>query len=249
MEAILYIGHGTRSKKGAQEARDFLNRIISKSSSRIQEISFLELAEPSIGEAYEKCIRRGASSIRVVPIFLLSAGHIKEDIPDILKELKNNFPDIPVEVADPFGVQQTIIDAVCDLIFQEAMVLSKEDSVLLVGRGSSDPSIIEAFEEIRSGVADKTGAMVKVCFLAAASPTLDEGLEGVCADSRGRIIAVPYLLFGGLLLSEIENAVRKRKKQGMQIIHTGSLSRHSAIEKIVIARAAGKEERDAAPVH
>jgi sirohydrochlorin ferrochelatase len=249
MEAILYIGHGTRSKKGAQEARDFLNGIIGKSAAPIQEISFLELAEPSIGEAYENCIRRGASSIRVVPIFLLSAGHIKEDIPDILRELQNNFPHIPVEVADPFGVQQTIIDAVCDLTFQEARVLSKEDYVLLVGRGSSDPSILEAFEEIRRGVADKTRARVKVCFLAAASPSFDEGLEEACANSFGRVIVVPYLLFGGLLLSEIENAVRKKKKQGMQIVHTGALSRHSAIEKIVIARAAGKEESDAAPVH
>ncbi|OXT18053.1 cobalamin biosynthesis protein CbiX [Bacillus sp. OG2] len=249
MEAILYIGHGTRSKKGAQEARDFLNKIIGKSAARIQEISFLELAEPSIGEAYENCIRRGATSIRVVPIFLLSAGHIKEDIPDILEKLKNNFPDIPVEMADPFGVQQAIIQAVCELIFQEALVLSKDDSVLLVGRGSSDPSVLEAFEEIKKGVADKIGATVKVCFLAAASPSFGEGLEEACADSPGRVIVVPYLLFGGLLLSEIENAVRKRKKQGIQIVHTGALSRHSVIEEIVIARAAGKEEKDAAPVH
>ncbi|TYS51883.1 sirohydrochlorin chelatase [Bacillus infantis] len=249
MEAILYIGHGTRSKKGAQEARDFLNRIIGKSAAPIQEMSFLELAEPSIGEAYGNCIHRGATSIRVVPIFLLSAGHIKEDIPDVLEKLKNIFPDVPVEMADPFGVQQAIIHAVCELIFQEALVLSKDDFVLLVGRGSSDPSVLEAFEEIRRGVAAKIGARVKVCFLAAASPSFGAGLEEVCADSSGRIIVVPYLLFGGLLLSEIENAVRKKKKQGMQIVHTGALSRHSAIEEIVIARAAGKEEKDAAPVH
>jgi sirohydrochlorin ferrochelatase len=240
MEAILYVGHGTRSKKGAQEARDFLNRIISKSAAPIQEISFLELSEPSIGEGFEKCVRRGAALIKVVPIFLLSAGHIKSDIPKTLEKLRNRFPHIPVEMADPFGVQQTIIDGVSDLIFQESPVLAKDDTVLIVGRGSSDPGILEAFEEIRKKIADKTGAKVKFCFLAAASPSFNEGLEDACSRSRGRIIVVPYLLFGGLLLGEVENAVRKKKKLGVQIVHTGALSRHPAIENVVIARAAGK---------
>jgi sirohydrochlorin ferrochelatase len=249
VEAILYVGHGTRSKKGAQEARDFLSGIISKSSAAVQEISFLELAEPSIGEGFASCIRRGASSVKVVPIFLLAAGHIKKDIPDILKGLQNKFPHIPIELADPFGVQQTIIDAVADLIFKESPVLTKEDAVLIVGRGSSDPSILAAFEEIRRGIDHKSDAIVEVCYLAAASPSFTEGLEDVCCKCRGRIIVVPYLLFGGLLLAEVEHTVRKKKKLGVQIVHTGALSRHPAIEEIVIARAAGKEDTYAAAFH
>ena len=102
MRAILYVGHGTRSKKGADEAKQFLEQVINEVQCEIQEVSFLELTEPFIAEGFNRCVERGATSICVVPVFLLSAGHIKKDIPEALEPLLQRFPDIPVEMADPF---------------------------------------------------------------------------------------------------------------------------------------------------
>jgi sirohydrochlorin ferrochelatase len=133
--AILYVGHGTRSKKGAEEAKQFLGRVIARVDAPIQEISFLELTEPYIAEGFGRCVAKGATEITVVPIFLLTAGHIKEDIPEALEPLRVKYPDVSVEVAPAFGVQERIVDAISELVKTSIGKVDPVDSVLVVGRG------------------------------------------------------------------------------------------------------------------
>ncbi|WP_342430899.1 sirohydrochlorin chelatase [Neobacillus sp. FSL H8-0543] len=239
MKAILYIGHGTRSKKGAEEAQSFFERVMERVDVPIQEISFLELTEPLIEEGFIRCVERGATTIEVVPLFLLAAGHIKQDIPQALSLLQEKYPQIEVNVKDPFGVQGGILDAVAELVRGSANRLKPQDRLLIVGRGSSDPGIHSDFAMIVTGIKKRLEIEhISVCYLAAAEPRFRKGLETIsdCFDS-GRVIVVPYLLFSGLLSTEVENEVRKRQKQGQQILHTGPLSRHRVIEDIVIERA------------
>jgi sirohydrochlorin ferrochelatase len=235
MKAILYIGHGTRSEKGAEEAKSFLQKVMSRVNVPIQEISFLELTEPSIDEGFGRCVERGATEITVVPIFLLAAGHIKNDIPEALFSLRRRFPNVQINVRNPLGVQERILDAISELVREAAGVMALQDSILIVGRGSSDSSIHTSFNEIANGVQKRLNVdHVSVCYLAAAEPRLQEGVETILKITAGRVIVIPYLLFSGLLLTEVDQMVRKRKNQGYQILHTGPLSRHKEIEDIVV---------------
>lgn len=247
MKAILYIGHGTRSKKGADEAKAFYKRVMKRIDVPIQEISFLELTEPLIEEGFKRCVIRGATDITVVPLFLLAAGHIKQDIPRALTSLQDRYSHVQVNVKDPFGVQGKILDAIAELVRVTTANLSPHDHLLIVGRGSSDPEIHVDFSEIAEGIRGRLGSKhVSVCYLAAAQPSLDEGLEMSIERAIGKVIVVPYLLFSGLLIAEVNQAVRKRQKQGLQILHTGPLSSHRVIEDIVIDRATSKGSSTAA---
>jgi sirohydrochlorin ferrochelatase len=235
MKAILYIGHGTRSKKGAEEAKSFLQRVITQVDVSIQEISFLELTEPFIDQGFQRCVERGATEIVVVPLFLLAAGHIKKDIPEALIKLKGNYPNVEVRIRDPFGVQDEILGAVEELVRSTVEDVSPADSLLIVGRGSSDPSIHTAFAEISAGIGKRLGTeKVSVCYLAAASPRFEEGLETVSKQAIGKVIVIPYLLFSGLLLSEVIRNVRTRQRRGETIYCTGPLTEHRAIESLFI---------------
>ncbi len=238
MKAILYIGHGTRSKKGAEEAITFIKRVMGRIDVPIQEISFLELTEPLIEEGFKRCVERGATEITVVPLFLLAAGHIKQDIPRALSTLATKYPHICLHVKDPIGVQGEILDALSELVRVTAVNLVPEDRILIVGRGSSDPAIQTDFLEIADGLKKRLGiAQVSVCYLAAAEPRLSEGLETITQIAIGKVIVVPYLLFSGLLISEVNQKVRKLQDQGKEILHTGPLSGHRVIEDMVIDRA------------
>ena len=238
MKAILYIGHGTRSKEGAEEAKSFIHRVMERINVEIQEICFLELTKPGIEEGFLHCVDRGATEITVVPLFLLAAGHIKEDIPQALSSLCERYPTINVKIRDPFGVQGRILDGIAEMVRETVSNLTPKDSVLIVGRGSSDKSIHTAFAAITKGISDRLGIEnVAVCYLAATDPRLKEGLESISVNSAGKIIVIPYLLFSGLLLKEVDEMVLMRQKLGQQIIHTGQLSKHRVIEDIIIERA------------
>jgi len=235
LKAILYIGHGTRSKKGAEEAKSFLQRVIDRVNIPIQEISFLELTDPLIDQGFKRCVERGATEITVVPLFLLAAGHIKKDIPEALEQISRHYPDIKLSMMDPFGVQGEILDAIADLVRGEVETITEKDSVLIVGRGSSDSSIHRAFAKIASGIGIRLGTKkVSVCYLAAAHPRFLEGIETVSTKATGKVIVVPYLLFSGLLLTEVMQNVRKRKRQEQDIYCTGPLTAHKAIEDLFV---------------
>jgi sirohydrochlorin ferrochelatase len=238
MKAILYIGHGTRSKKGAGEAIDFVERVMARIDIPIQEVSFLELTDPSITEGFARCVERGANEITIVPLFLLAAGHIKHDIPMVLASLQEKYQHIRIVVKDPFGVQESMLDGIAELVFNNTGDLKSQDRLLIVGRGSSDPAIMSEFRAIADGLKSRLGIdHISVCFLAAAEPTLDEGLEAIVQNAGSRVIVVPYLLFSGLLFAEINQKISRLKRRGLEIIHTTPLSSHQIIEDIVISRA------------
>ncbi|MFP7296621.1 sirohydrochlorin chelatase [Neobacillus niacini] len=242
MKAILYIGHGTRSKKGAVEIRSFIEKVKARIDAPIQELSFLELTEPLIEEGFEKCVLQGATEIDVVPLFLLAAGHIKHDIPLALSPLLDRYPTIPVEIKNPFGVQEVILDAVAELIKDSAGEVAPIDRLLIVGVGSSDPDVHVNFGKIAYGIKERLRPeKVSVCYLAATEPKLNEGLESISDGANGRVIVVPYMLFTGLLLAELNKTVRLRQKEGQKILCTQVLSSHTVIEDIVIERAVGKQ--------
>lgn len=235
MKAILYIAHGTRSKKGALEASYFLQKVISKVPVPIQEYSFLELTDPPIDEGFLRCVERGATEVTIVPIFLLAAGHIKKDIPLILDSLRKKYPTIKINMMNAFGVQEEILDAISELVKSTVKDLTFEDSILIVGRGSSDPGIHQAFSDIEKGIRQRLGVEhVSSSYLAATVPTFHDGLESMLSKTSKRVIVVPYLLFSGLLLSEV---ILWCKKLGPHVIPIDPLSRHSAMERIVIQNA------------
>ncbi|MBM4762827.1 sirohydrochlorin chelatase [Bacillus sp. B15-48] len=238
MKAILYIAHGTRSKIGVQEVKSFIQKVKERLHVPIQELSFLELSEPSIEDGFQHCVERGATEITIVPLFLLAAGHIKKDIPEILYSIKKNYPDTEIIVKDPFGVEEEILNAIAEVVSETVGEVKKDDSVLIVGRGSSDPTVHEAFSQISEGVKNRLGIdNISVGYLAATEPKFDQALETISEVAGNRIIVIPYLLFSGILLSAINQKVSKRQKQGQLIVQTGPLGEHSAIENIVFQRA------------
>lgn len=247
MRAVLYIGHGSRSKKGANEARSFFQRVKKRIDVPIQELSFLELADPIIEEGFNRCVGKGASEITVIPLFLLAAGHIKHDIPRILESVCKRYPHIKVTVENPYGTDERIIDGLTEMVQSNPAGFNLKDSLLIVGRGSSDQAIHRDFAKIAKGIQSRLGTEhISVCYLAAAEPKLTEGLEKISEKAANRVIVIPYLLFPGVLLNEVSQMVQKRKSQGQQIIHTGPLSEHTVFEDILIQRVTKREAEYAA---
>ncbi|MDM5225390.1 sirohydrochlorin chelatase [Cytobacillus sp. NJ13] len=250
MKAVLYIGHGTRSKKGAAEANFFIGSVMKKVDAPIQKLCFLELTEPDIEAGFEYCVQEGAAEIVIVPLFLLAAGHIKQDIPEALAPLITKYSAITVRMADPFGVQDSILDAITELVTAETQPIRSDDSLLIVGRGSSDPSILKSFDSIKRGISQRLGVRnVQVCYLAAASPSFKDGLDSICNGASGRVIVIPYLLFPGLLLSEVIREVNRKIREGCSVKLTDTLGRHRAIQNLVAEKANREENVNAAVIH
>ncbi|WP_147532740.1 sirohydrochlorin chelatase [Bacillus marasmi] len=238
MEAVLYICHGSRLKKAQAEAAAFVHQCMLENSYRIQEYGFLELASPSIEQAYRNCVEKGATKIIAVPVLLLSAGHAKHDIPFELETLNKLFPETEVVLGNPIGVHPAISDVLIERINETHTHISEDTMILLVGRGSSDPDIKRDLYKIASQLQGKSGiSKVETSFLVGTSPSFEDGLEKAINSSYNKIIVVPYILFTGILMGKIAKTIQLYSKDNRkEVILSNYLGYHPILKNILLDR-------------
>ncbi|MCD7033848.1 sirohydrochlorin chelatase [Metabacillus sp. GX 13764] len=208
-QAVLYICHGSRVKKAREEAAAFIQECQKSIAAPIQEISFLELAEPSIEEGFAACVNKGATSIAVVPLLLLTAVHAKKDIPEVLERMQQQYPSVPISYGRPIGIQDKMAEAVYSML--KPHTYSNADTrVLIIGRGSTDPEVKENMQRLAGMLKEKYRFKeTDVCYLTAAKPSFEEKLSEINTFPENHILLMPYLLFTGLLMKGIEKEIRK----------------------------------------
>ena len=60
-------------------------------------------------------LNEGASSIRVVPMFLGVGHHAREDLPLLMTELRALYPKVVFELQQSIGEDQRLIDLIADI--------------------------------------------------------------------------------------------------------------------------------------
>ncbi|MBD1379975.1 sirohydrochlorin chelatase [Metabacillus arenae] len=234
-QAILYVCHGSRLKEACQEACQFIDKVKPFAGAPIQITTFLELSPPTIEEGFKQCVEKGATHIAVVPLLLLTAVHAKKDIPKEILSCMENYPGIHVTYGRPIGVHPLIPEVVIDRI-NERIQATPDGKVVLIGRGSSDPAVKKDLQEIAAFVQKKSFfPEVNVCFLTAAKPSFHEMLEVLKMETKP-VYLVPYLLFTGLLMKDIEKEVRAINEVKDNLFLTNYIGFHPHLEKIFLDR-------------
>ncbi|MFG6149994.1 sirohydrochlorin chelatase [Halobacillus sp. B23F22_1] len=207
MQAVLYVGHGSRVKEAAEEAASFIKQTMEEIDGFIQEYCFLELSPPTIMQGVKRCVERGATRIAVIPVLLLAAGHAKTDIPKDLEKVRQSYPSVTFTYGRPLGVHPMMVDVIVHKI-REKKPLTGDMNILLVGRGSSDPDTLKDVQVITQLIKSRLDVQsVDYCFLAAAQPRFHQKIADTALAGKKNVIILPYLLFTGILMKEVKSAV------------------------------------------
>ncbi|MFD0420134.1 sirohydrochlorin chelatase [Streptomyces sp. NPDC127108] len=204
--ALLIAGHGTRDDAGAAAFRDFVDELARRNPELPVAGGFIELSPPPLGEAVTELVERGAKRFAAVPLMLVSAGHAKGDIPAALTREKDRHPGISYSYGRPLGPHPLIL-RVLERRLDEALgdtARTPEDradvTVLLVGRGSTDPDAnSEVFKAARLLWEGRGYAGVETAFVSLAAPDVPSGLDRCVALGARRVVVLPYFLFTGVL--------------------------------------------------
>lgn len=66
----------------------------------------MELAEPSIEQAFDRCVAAGAQKVVLHPFFLSPGRHVTSDLPALMNAAAKRHPDIAWLVSEPLGLQE-----------------------------------------------------------------------------------------------------------------------------------------------
>jgi len=101
---IVIVDHGSRRAKSNEMLEVFVERFTRETDYQIVEPAHMELAEPSIAAAFDKCVARGAQRVMICPYFLLPGKHWDQDIPELAREAASKHPGVPFVVTAPIGL-------------------------------------------------------------------------------------------------------------------------------------------------
>ena len=206
-KTVLIIGHGSREMSALMEFKRLVGQYRRRNPKWNISLAFLELAEPSIPLALGS-LADLSNEIFILPLFLFAAGHMKRDIPNILKEFKKKYPNIRVKLAKELGPDPMMAELLMKRVESKKRVQAKT-LVLVVGRGARELSAQRDFRKVVS-VLRKKGKFKKVqhCFFDVSRPSFEESLSILAEQKPQKLLIAPYLLFKGSLINRISERMR-----------------------------------------
>jgi len=217
--ALLIAGHGTRDAAGAEAFRAFVRALADRSPGLPVAGGFIELSPPPLGEAVAGLVERGIRHFAAVPLMLVSAGHAKGDIPAALAREKERHPGLSYAYGRPLGPHPKLL-SVLERRVDEALAGDRgsgpdgaeraRTTVLLVGRGSTDPDAnAEVHKAARLLWEGRGYAGVETAFVSLAAPDVAAGLERCRRLGAAQVVVLPYFLFTGVLPERVADQARQ----------------------------------------
>lgn len=204
---LLIAGHGTADAEGAEQFRRFTRRVAGRLDAPVAG-GFIELSPPPLGAAVGDLVAvAGPGRLAAVPLMLVAAGHAKGDIPAALAREQTRHPGLSVAYGRPLGPHPTIL-----AVLRERLAVVAPDpatTVLLVGRGSSDPDANSEVARAARLLAETTDvAGVEYAFVSLTPPGVPAGLDRCRALGARRVAVLPYFLFTGVLPRRVATQAR-----------------------------------------
>ncbi len=109
---VIIVDHGSRRDQSNQLLEELVRCFADRFSRehQIVEPAHMELAEPSIGSAFDRCVQRGARRVIVCPFFLGPGKHWTQDIPRLTADAAARHPGTRYHVTPTLGIDELILE-------------------------------------------------------------------------------------------------------------------------------------------
>ncbi len=112
---LVLFAHGARDPGWARPFEAVAERVRALQPQRPVVLAYLELMTPNLREAARALIAQGCSRVDVLPLFLGTGGHVRNDLPRLLDELAREHASVHFELHPPAGEAAPVIEAMATL--------------------------------------------------------------------------------------------------------------------------------------
>jgi sirohydrochlorin cobaltochelatase len=111
MRGVLLLAHGARDPAWRAPFDAVVERVRAAAPTTPVALAFLEFMTPELVAAGETLARAGCTTIDVVPLFLGSGGHVRKDVPELLRRLGERCPSVAIRLRPAVGENEGVIEA------------------------------------------------------------------------------------------------------------------------------------------
>lgn len=103
MRGVILLAHGSRDPLWHQPVLAVAGQMQASAPGTPVCCAYLELSAPDLPSATAQFVASGLTAIRVVPLFLGTGKHAREDLPKLVQDLRTRYPGIAFELTPPVG--------------------------------------------------------------------------------------------------------------------------------------------------
>jgi sirohydrochlorin cobaltochelatase len=119
-QAIILFAHGARDPEWAAPF-DIIKQQLQSARPEVQvAVAFLELMTPSLEAAVAQSAAQGAKRVVLVPLFMAQGGHLKQDLPLLVGKIREQHPQLELQVLPAIGDAPEILQAIADWVLRSA---------------------------------------------------------------------------------------------------------------------------------
>jgi sirohydrochlorin cobaltochelatase len=116
MNGILFFCHGSRDAQWRIPFEQILADFRGMHATKLAELAFLEFMEPDFAHGVKSLLEKGATSIRVIPLFLAQGAHTRRDLGDLIEKAQLDHPNVRFTVAPAIGEVDSIRAAIASWV-------------------------------------------------------------------------------------------------------------------------------------
>lgn len=109
--ALILFAHGARDPEWASPMRRVGAAVRAQSPDLRIELAFLEFMTPNLLDCARTLLAEHYQRIIVLPMFIARGGHLKNDLPQLINELRAQNPQVTFELAGAVGEAESVVQA------------------------------------------------------------------------------------------------------------------------------------------
>ena len=119
-QAIILFAHGARDAEWAAPFGIIQRQLQAARPDTQVELAFQDFMTPSLEAAVAQSAARGARRVVLVPLFMAQGGHLKQDLPLLLREIGERHPQLELRLMPAIGDAPEILRAITDWVLRGA---------------------------------------------------------------------------------------------------------------------------------
>ena len=111
---LILFAHGARDPRWSAPFEAVAAQIRKRHGEAGVRLAFLEFMAPDLATAGADLARAGCRQVTVVPMFLGAGGHVRKDLPMLLEQLRQAWPDVGFALQPAIGEVPSVVAAMAE---------------------------------------------------------------------------------------------------------------------------------------
>jgi sirohydrochlorin cobaltochelatase len=117
-KAIVLFGHGSRDPLWRLPMETVAARLRALQPGVPVRCAYLELDTPGLESAAGELIAQGAEQVTIVPMFLGTGRHAREDLPALVERLRSAYPTVAFVLQKPVGEDGRVVELLANIALE-----------------------------------------------------------------------------------------------------------------------------------